>query len=262
MEKNAGFSCPRVRFGCQESEKSLGDDVSSISSVDDGDSDLPQVMPENYRRNFSQPFFISNTTPRRGAVFRKESKASKSNNTSSTNLNLKDSQQKVCQKVSHKKLFMKPTQKTADLMERCRNDKFRRMLLRYAPELRNLIKQQELDLPEIPLFIQKKKMRSKLTRFSQLKFSYADNDKDFIKIKDICLLGGRLNQPAPKIFSLCKQKYTERLNKILRIDPLSVQNVCCKKLICNTTNKFNEAITHFKSKNRQIVIKNIRNSLG
>lgn len=88
------------------------------------------------------------------------------------------------------------------IVERCRNDEFRRMLLRYAPELRNLIKQQELDLPEIPLFIQKKKMRSKLTRFSQLKFSFADNDKDFMKIRDICLLGGRLNQPAPKIFSL------------------------------------------------------------
>lgn len=42
MEKTAGFSAPRVRFGYKESEESSDEDVSSISSVGEGyGRDLP-----------------------------------------------------------------------------------------------------------------------------------------------------------------------------------------------------------------------------
>ncbi|CAI2376968.1 unnamed protein product [Moneuplotes crassus] len=248
------FTGSRVRFSFRSSTKSNSQTPRSTSNESDEKAENPQSISGKMTKNFSQPLFLPGKNSRTTKNLAKHSIGLKS---------IKFQPKGISKKTLFKRrILAQPKPKTISLMERCKNEEFKKMLLRYAPEIRNLINQQHSDLPVIPDFVKQKKFKKRqITRSSYLRTTFTESDEDFRKIREICLLGGRLNQPPPKIFTFCVQKSTERLNRVLKIQPMSTKNTCCKTLISNTTSQYKAAISHFQSRPLQILIKNRRHSL-
>lgn len=130
--------------------------------------------------------------------------------------------------------------------------------IKYAPEIREMIKDDLNEILKKTAFWPRRVMRRRLTRSLSRRDVY-DWDKYINEIKDVWLSYGRFNYLQPSIFDFrMRDRYQEQLDDILAAKDIDPNQKLCKNLISDIPIKIKEAKDTFLNRQKQIMLDRIR----